>query len=194
MVYVIFVGYSVITLVSLYLFFVGGKNPTAAQMKQVMKTMCKTTTSIRRFVHQLTSLWRPLYLCFMLPLCYVILWVKHLCHSVIMIYLMLCTFLSLVCVVVICNLSCICETFPGAYICCTVLFIETGCDTIDPSVVLDMFVLVCMQVLDWWHGKVGRPWAKVGWPCLLGLGLPGSFDGRPTLGGSRPALVMVSWP
>ena len=105
-----------------------GKNPTAAQMMVVMKTMCKTTTSIRRFVHQLTSLWRPLCLWFMLPLCYVILWVKHLCHSVIMIYLMLCTFLSLACVVVFCNLSCICETFSGAYICCTVLFVETGRD------------------------------------------------------------------
>jgi len=113
----------------LYIYsLLGEKNPTAAQMMEVMKTMCKTTTSIRRFVHQLTSLWRPLCLWFMLPLCYVILWVKHLCHSVIMIYLMLCTFLSLACAVVFCNLSCICETFPGAYICCTVLFVETGRD------------------------------------------------------------------
>ena len=60
-------------LFSLYLFLVGGKNPTAAQMMVVIKTMCKTMTSFRRFVHQLTSLWRPLYLCFMLLLCYVIL-------------------------------------------------------------------------------------------------------------------------
>ena len=48
-----------------------------------------------------------------------------------MIYLMLCTFLSLACAVIFCNLSCICETFPSAYICCTVLFVETGCDNVD---------------------------------------------------------------
>ena len=68
MVYVIFIGYSVLTLASLYLFLVGGGNPTAAQLMEVMKTMYKTTMmSFRRFVHQLASLWRPLslwFLCF----------------------------------------------------------------------------------------------------------------------------------
>ena len=39
MVYIIFVGYSVLTLVSLYLFLVGGKNPTSAKMMEVMKTV-----------------------------------------------------------------------------------------------------------------------------------------------------------
>ena len=60
MVYVIFVGFSVLTLASLYLFLVEGKNPTDAQLMEVMKTMCKTMTmSFRRFVHQSMSLWCP---------------------------------------------------------------------------------------------------------------------------------------
>lgn len=60
MVCVIFVEYAMYS--RLFIFheiLVGGKIPTAVQLMEVLKTMCKITTSIRRFVPQLTSLWRP---------------------------------------------------------------------------------------------------------------------------------------